>query len=291
MNDFYFPRNLLGIVAPFGGGKTEGLNHIKYGLKKRKIPYNPNVISDGQFIVDAINNDHITGGKNHIHPPEDISEADLLYMCEQNDVYGHTHDDVSLNLGFAVTNYPIPVYMYTNFTSTLARVSDTSQITLFEWSGGGTGYPEGHPIARADYSYATQRQEFENGTYTNFFPQVLGILHPDVPGDFETRLRFNNRRKNHTPTPQEITEGSRSWYIPPAGMRLSTYDDSEFIFDHIRQIEPEVSIYDIYNDGGNEYFDGIDAALDQIFKPWLDAEGRPKKSRSERSGNWPGWRK
>lgn len=279
-----FDRNLVGFVGSFGGGKTFGLNAAKRVLDKLGVPYEPAVISDGQNIVTAIlSDDAATNGRKHIHPTSDISDRDLLAMCTENDLYGHTHGTGQVDLGFAVTDYGIPFEMYRSFTYSLSQARNPKKIVLFEWSGGRNGYPDGHPIARADYSYEQMVREFESGNYYPFFDNVLGILHPMVPGDFEGRQALNERRKVHRPTQREIDDGTASWWIPRPGMLLTVEDDFDSMEEYIKTFGPQDNIYTLDNDGGDRYLQGIEGALMNVFQPWLDAEGRFRGFNDENS--------
>lgn len=272
----FFQPNLLGLVAPFAAGKSRGLKAVKQFLTDHDIPHEPNVISDGQSILNALAIDHeINLGRNHIHPPKDIDDEALLQMTEKNYREGHSHTSAKKDLGFAVTGYFVPGTMYLQFFDALSKPRDPNKIHLFELSGGVSGYPDDHPIALADYSFGRMIYEFGQGTYPlDWIQKMLGIIHPQVPGDFEGRVLLNNLRLEDVPTDEDIQTGDKSWGIPWAGMKLSWRDDFSTMEKFLAGYGLQNRIHHIANDGGPAYFQELDATLQTIFQPWLDEEGR-----------------
>lgn len=256
-------RNILLVTGPFADGKTVLINRLIEEMRSRDISFDPRIITDTTYLLEAIDWDHIeNSGRHHMH--------------SENGYPGiHSHEEEKTEPPpFVAASPVIQEYMFRRFFEELSKPSDY-RWQFAELAGGRNIHDATHPASRNDYSYFTMVRKLEAGTYqTGWIGRVAHVIHPEVP-DFEQRIKFNNRRKLSVPTSESVKDGSGSMALPDVVMKNTGEDDFP-IFQHFleqRGLYPN-HIENIENADTSDFFDRAVHILERhgVFQP----EGAPK---------------
>jgi len=257
-------RDVVLVIAPSAGGKTEAIKFLRdystcQGIDYRKIP-----VTDAHTIIYRMREDDKTGGVNHFHP----------WCLEQR---GHIHGEQDTPIfPFTVISNVIPDKMRLDFFNNLASLQCESQLVLAELSGAVNLNPPESLVSGADLSFERVAYLFRNGTFpTAGLKRVIAVIHPVTTR--ELRLALNEKRA--IPTDEEVANGIASWPLDKTGMDLFGEDDAADAFYPLLE-KLRIPIFPIVNDGTPETFETeLKVVADEIFRPWGRTVEGGRKSR------------
>lgn len=246
-------RNIILVTGPFADGKTKLIGVLQKEFRTRGIPFEQKIISDSPYMLEAVSwDDRETGGLNHMHSENGRPEK-------------HVHESgKALDFDFVVTGYAIQKRMFANFFRDLSRPRFDDKWYFAELAGGVNIHSSDHPAYLNDYSYKMMTQELRSRAYENAWINNLAyVIHPEVL-EFSCRIDFNNGRKKHLPTAEEVELGTDSWPLPDIVMKNTGEDDFSFFQEYlVSRGFPQSWIENIPNGGNPEFFGKAMKALER----------------------------
>jgi hypothetical protein len=244
-------RNIILVTGSMAGGKTDLIHHVMGDFSRQNIPFDPLIITDSTYMVDAVVRDHReTDGMHHIHG-------------EGQQPSPHAYDQASEHLTFINVSSQMQRWMFQPFFADIPRLTDDDQYHFVE---GAVGVNRTSPellTSRNDYSCQSLVEGFRSGIYdSSWIPRVAVIIH--VTSDYGLREQLNNeirRRKSFLIGQDQTGDASRP--LPPAVLLFTKDDD----FPHLKNYlvdEQRLNgrVMTIKNDGTPSFFERALAALE-----------------------------
>jgi hypothetical protein len=234
-------------------GKTTTSNYLRKYATLHKIPHENKIVADSHLLFEAMRLDDNAGGFHHTHD-----------WCVK-DSAGHTHNQDKPEFPFTITDNELPNKMRIHFFTRLTVLPKTSDIWFVEWAGGVNTNPLHDPKSAIDYSYATVKRMLQKGSLPNcWLERVFAVIH--LRANSRVRFFLNERRAipffAHL---EEIEKGTAFWKKDEKVLRFYGYDD----FYEIESLflDAGIPIYTIENDGGDSFYNNLEAIADTLFLP------------------------
>lgn len=256
-------HDMIIVTGCNAAGKTTTSNYLRTWAKLHNIPHEDKIVTDSQYLFEAMQEDDQAGGLHHTHD-----------WC-MTGAQGHSHCSDQPLFPFTVTDNELPNQMRQQFFTKLTALSKTGKLWFVEWAAGVNTNPREDPASCIDYSYAkVKRMLHEESLPDSWLKRVRAIIH--LEADFDVRLRLNKRRSIPAlARPEALEQGTAFWLKNERILRFYGFDDFDQIEDRLQAAG--VSIYALENDGGSRFYQSLESVANALFLPSMRAFPHSKK--------------
>ena len=242
-------RDIIIVTGCNAVGKTTASYYLRESIS-RFIACESRFIADSQFLLDAMLQDDMNGGKQHTHD-----------WCLARGI-GHIHAQGQPRFPFTITDNTLPDEMRTNFFNHIAALPQTGKLWFVEWAAGenrNTG-----TLSNIDYSYAAsgkvirQVQKMqEKEKVTPLLSRVRAVVHIEA----EMTLRSTLNKCSALPRPllaENIRAGTAFWQKDETVLQF--YGEDDFSASQIESLfrKKGSHIYHIRNNGTESFFEELE---------------------------------
>ncbi len=241
-------KDIILIVGQTSVGKTTASSYLRQIAKRRRIPYEPRLVSDFCFLLDQTLIDDKLGGFRHYH------------NWSKGRSNGHQHGNEEAILPFVVTHSDLADGMHNEFFKAITQLPSSGKFWFVEWTGGINTNSSEEPASHADFSFnRTKKRIKENSLSAQWFERIYAVIH--ISADLPTRFHLNTKDSAHQSL--EILSGQVSAKRIMTVLKIFGQDDFLSIKPLFEDIG--VNLFELYNKGDDQFYKELELISKRIF--------------------------